>query len=206
MFRNNFQSGLLSIFYSLGNQPLQLWNQHTNDLGKIAIETDEDVSAPVLTISSPKLSSTYISCPARSEAELGIKLPILVMIVKNVGKYFSFEVHVRDDKRIVRRFRVSTFQTESRIQPDLCTLPLRLDEGWNQLQFDLNDFVRRAYQTSYTETLRVQIHANCNIRRVYFAEELYAEDQLPIEFRLYSSVKSTPSPPSSPPPPPPPLE
>lgn len=27
---------------------------------------------------------------------------------------------------------------------------------------------KRAYGTNYTETLRVQIHANCRIRRVYF--------------------------------------
>lgn len=28
MFRNTFQSGFLSILYSLGNKPLQLWDKH----------------------------------------------------------------------------------------------------------------------------------------------------------------------------------
>ena len=42
---------------------------------------------------------------------------------------------------------------------------MRLDEGWNQIQFNLSDFTRRAYGTNYIETLRVQIHANCRIRR-----------------------------------------
>lgn len=28
MFRNTFQSGFLSIVYSLGNKPLQLWDKH----------------------------------------------------------------------------------------------------------------------------------------------------------------------------------
>lgn len=37
-------------------------------------------------------------------------------------------------------------------------------------QFNLSDFTRRAYGTNYVETLRVQIHANCRIRRVYFSE------------------------------------
>ncbi len=27
MFRNTFQSGFLSILYSLGNKPLQLWDK-----------------------------------------------------------------------------------------------------------------------------------------------------------------------------------
>ncbi|KAK9693619.1 Cilia- and flagella-associated protein 20 [Basidiobolus ranarum] len=170
----------------------------------ITLDVDNDISSPILALRSPKLSTTFIKCPAGVGVELGIKLPIMVLNVKNIGKYFSFEVQVRDDKQVIRRFRVSTFQTESRVQPDICTLPLRLDEGWNQVQFDLSDFVRRTYQTCYIETISVQIHANCYLRRVYFAEKLYAEDQLPLEFRLYSSIK--PTPPSSPSPPPPPPE
>lgn len=37
---------------------------------------------------------------------------------------------------------------------------MRLDEGWNQIQFNLSDFTRRAYGTNYIETLRyVRSHA-----------------------------------------------
>ena len=63
-----------------------------------------------------------------------------------------------------------------------------LDDGWNQIQFNLADFTRRAYGTNYVETLRVQIHANCRIRRVYFSDRLYSEDELPAEFKLYLPV------------------
>jgi hypothetical protein len=41
---------------------------------------------------------------------LGIKLPFLVMIIKNMKKYFTFEVQVLDDKNIRRRFRASNYQ------------------------------------------------------------------------------------------------
>ena len=67
-------------------------------------------------------------------------------------------------------------------------MPMRLDDGWNQIQFNLADFTRRAYGTNYVETLRVQIHANCRIRRVYFSDRLYSEDELPAEFKLYLPV------------------
>ncbi len=40
--------------------------------------------------------------------------------------------------------------------------------------------------TNYAETLRVQVHANCRLRRVYFSDRLYSEDELPAEFKLYS--------------------
>ncbi|VDM99101.1 unnamed protein product, partial [Onchocerca ochengi] len=69
-------------------------------------------------------------------------------------------------------------------------MPMRLDEGWNQIQFNLADFTKRAYGTAYVETLRIQIHANCRIRRIYFADRLYSEDELPAEFKLYLPIKS----------------
>jgi hypothetical protein len=46
----------------------------------------------VLEISSVNISNTFITCPADPSKTLGIKLPFLVMIVKNQKKYFSFEV------------------------------------------------------------------------------------------------------------------
>merc|ERR1740139_260314 len=44
------------------------------------------------------VSTTYISCPVSPSKTLGIKLPFLVMIIKNVKKYFTFEVQVKDDR------------------------------------------------------------------------------------------------------------
>jgi len=34
-----------------------------------------------------------------------------------------------------------------------------------------------------------QIHANCRVRRVYFADRLYSEDELPKDFRLTLPVR-----------------
>lgn len=112
-------------------------------------------------------------------------------------------------------------QANTRVKPFICTMPMRLDEGWNQIQFNLADFTRRAYGgsllfihhpaqlpicsltcssvailcgpdrhvffagTNYIETLRMQIHANCRIRRVYFSDRLYSEEELPPEFKLF---------------------
>lgn len=97
---------------------------------------------------------------------------------------------VLDDKNVRRRFRASNFQSTTRVKPFICTMPMRLDDGWNQIQFNLADFTRRAYGTNYVETLRVQIHANCRIRRVYFSDRLYAEDELPAEFKLFLPIQS----------------
>lgn len=45
--------------------------------------------------------------------------------------------------------------------------------GWNQIQLNIVELVRRAYGTVYKETTRMQIHANCRIRRIYFAERSF---------------------------------
>uniref|UniRef100_A0A0N5ANL6 DUF667 domain-containing protein n=1 Tax=Syphacia muris TaxID=451379 RepID=A0A0N5ANL6_9BILA len=190
MFHNTFQSGLLSILYSIGSKPLQIWSKKVRN-GHIKRITDDDIQSLIIEIIGTNISTAYISCPLDPGKTLGIKLPYFVMIVKNLKRYFSFEVQILDDKGIKRRFRSSNYQSNTRVKPFICTMPMRLDDGWNQIQFNLADFTRRAYGTTYVETLRVQIHANCRLRRVYFADHLYIEEELPAEFKLYLPVRST---------------
>lgn len=190
MFRNTFQSGFLSILYSIGSKPLQIWDSKVKN-GHIKRITDQDIQSSVLEIMGTNVSTSYIVCPADPKQTLGIKLPFLVMIIKNLKKYFTFEVQVLDDKGVKRRFRASNYQSTTSVKPFICTMPMRLDEGWNQIQFNLSDFTRRAYGTNYVETLRVQIHANCRIRRIYFSDRLYSEEELPPEFKLF--IPTTPA-------------
>ena len=104
--------------------------------GHIKRITDEEIQSAVLEIMSSNVSTTFIVCPADPQKTLGIKLPFLVMIIKNVliaitqlKKYFTFEVQVLDDKNVRRRFRASNYQSTTRVKPFICTMPMRLDEG-----------------------------------------------------------------------------
>lgn len=65
------------------------------------------------------------------------------------------------------------------------------------MQLNLANFTTRAYGTNYMETQRVQIHANCRIRRVYFSDRLYAEEELPRDYRIYLNVRQAPQQPPS---------
>jgi hypothetical protein len=76
--------------------------------------TDPDIQSSVLEICGSNVATTYISCPADPKVVLGIKLPFLVMVVKNLKKYFTFEVTVLDDKNMHRRFRASNYQVRPR--------------------------------------------------------------------------------------------
>ncbi|XP_060805702.1 cilia- and flagella-associated protein 20-like [Amyelois transitella] len=158
MFKNTYQNGLLSIFYSCGSNPLAIWDMEVNN-GHIKRLTDSEVNSIVLEIVSTNVATTYISCPRGNQ--------------------------VLDDKHMRRRFRISNFQSTTKIKPFCTTMPIGLAGGWNQIQFNLSDFTRRAYGTQFLETLRVQIHANARLRRIYFAERLYTEEELPQDYKLY---------------------
>ncbi|XP_030025767.2 cilia- and flagella-associated protein 20 [Manduca sexta] len=183
MFKNSYQNGLLSIFYSCGSNPLAIWEMEVQN-GHIKRITDTEVNSIVLEIVSTNVATTFIRCPKQNQI-LGIKLPFLVMIVKNLKRYFSFEITILDDKNMRRRFRISNFQSTTKIKPFCTSMPIGLSGGWNQIQFNLADFTRRAYGTQYIETLRVQVHANARLRRIYFSERLYTEEELPQDYKLY---------------------
>ena len=52
--------------------------------GHIKRITDADIQSSVLEIAGTNVSTTYVTCPADPKKTLGIKLPFLVMIIKNV--------------------------------------------------------------------------------------------------------------------------
>ncbi|XP_046969994.1 cilia- and flagella-associated protein 20-like [Vanessa cardui] len=188
MYRNAYQRGMLTVFFSVGSKPLAIWDTHTQD-GYITRFLDQDIKSMVLEIGGTNVSTTYITCP-KGQMVLGITMPFLVMIVKNLKKYFSFEVTILDETGTRRRFRVSNFQSSTQILP-LCTvMPIGLSDGWNQIQFNLAEFTRRAYKKQYVEVQKLKINANIRLRRVYFTERLIPEDQLPPEYKLYFPLTS----------------
>eukprot|EP01126_Amoeba_proteus_P003883 TRINITY_DN11310_c0_g1_i4.p1 TRINITY_DN11310_c0_g1~~TRINITY_DN11310_c0_g1_i4.p1 ORF type:complete len:157 (+),score=24.49 TRINITY_DN11310_c0_g1_i4:170-640(+) len=134
------------------------------------------------------------------ECEVTLNLCLFNPFTKlQLQRYFSFEVQILDDKNVRRRFRASNYQSVTRLKPYICTLPLQLDGDWNQILVDLAQYTKKAYGTNYVQTLQVQVskifveffltiskvHANCRVRRIYFAEKLISEDELPPAFKLY---------------------
>lgn len=188
MYRNSYQRGMLTVFFSCGSKPLEIWETKC-DSGYITRFLDQDIKAMVLEIGGTNVSTTFISCP-KGKQVLGITMPFLVMIVKNLKKYFSFEVTILDETGMRRRFRVSNFQSNTQIMPMCTCMPIGLSEGWNQIQFNLAEFTRRAYKKQFIEVQKLKINANIRLRRVYFAERLIPEDQLPPEYKLYFPLAS----------------
>uniref|UniRef100_A0A182JHY7 DUF667 domain-containing protein n=1 Tax=Anopheles atroparvus TaxID=41427 RepID=A0A182JHY7_ANOAO len=188
MFRNAFQHGFVSVFSSSGSKPLAIWDVHAKN-GHSRRMTDEDLRSLVFELIGVNVATTYMVAPCAPCLSLSIKLPFLVMHVKNLKKFFSFEVQILDDGNSLRRLRFSNYQSGTRVSCFGASIPLSLTPNWNQLQLNLADLTRRAYSTNYVETLRLQIHANARIKRIYFCERLYSNDDTPSELRLFPPVR-----------------
>lgn len=52
--------------------------------GHIKRITDQDIQSSVLEIMGTNVTTAFITCPVNESETLGIKLPFLVMIIKNV--------------------------------------------------------------------------------------------------------------------------
>ncbi|XP_045452727.1 cilia- and flagella-associated protein 20-like [Melitaea cinxia] len=167
MYRNSYQRGMLTVFFSVGSKPLAIWDTHTQD-GYITRFLDQDIKSMVLEIGGTNVSTTFITCPKGNM--------VLVTIL--------------DETLTRRRFRVSNFQSSTQILP-LCTvMPIGLSDGWNQIQFNLAEFTRRAYKKQFVEVQKLKINANIRLRRIYFTERLIPEDKLPPEYKLYFPLTS----------------
>jgi len=99
--------------------------------------TDPDIRSLVIEILGNNVTTSFITTPPSPYQTLGIRLPIMIMVVKNMKRYFAYEVQILDDTGIKRRFCVSNYQAVTRVRPFSAQLPMRLEDGWNQVQMML---------------------------------------------------------------------
>ncbi|XP_060855879.1 cilia- and flagella-associated protein 20-like [Metopolophium dirhodum] len=179
---------LISVYNSIGSRPLDNWAVHQCKEGEIQYVQDDLLNSYVLQIKSPNVNYTCcINCPVNPKGSLGVRLPFVTLLVKNLGRFFMFEITILDSENIRRRLRVSNYHTIKKLSTFVTTLPISMGEGWNQLNLNLAEITIDSFKTTYVETVSVQVHANCRLRRIYFSDQQYKEDQLPIAYMMYGS-------------------
>ena len=71
------------------SKPLQIWDRNVRN-GHIKRLTDADIQSSVLEIMGTNVSTNFITCPVDNQKTLAIKLPFLVMIIKNVSSAMNW--------------------------------------------------------------------------------------------------------------------
>ena len=81
-------------YFHFRSKPLQIWDKQVRN-GHIKRITDPDIQSSVLEIMGTNVSTNYINAPLDPKKTLAIKLPFLVMIIKNLKKYFKDHVKMK---------------------------------------------------------------------------------------------------------------
>lgn len=183
MFKNKLQDKLLTIFYVIGSKPLELFESHIEN-GSIERILDDQFKSSALEIRGANLSTTYII-----SKPLSIRLPQLVLIVRNLEKYFSFEVEICDSSDAKRRFRFANYQNKLKVEHFQCSMALHMKPNWNLISINLAQLVERVYATKFVECKRVRVNGNCRLRRIYFCDRNYANNELPLEYQVQEPAK-----------------
>ena len=168
--KNSKDKGFLSILYAIGSKPLDNWDFSVRN-GHIKRLIDPDIQSPCIEIIGANVDLNYIFTPADPKKSLGISVTII------------------DDKKIERTFKATNFQTLTRVKGNFCSMPMRLEDGWNQVHIKLDDFCKKAFGSNYKETKRVQIHGNCRLRRIYFTVFPVDYKKIPPEYKVFAAVE-----------------
>lgn len=83
-----------------------------------------------------------------------------------------------------RQFSLTTHNIEKRPQlayANAAHVPLKLDEGWNSLEINLQTLCNEVYGTDYQAIQRIIVFPNCRLRRVYFQDKHYRHNETPVE-------------------------
>ncbi|XP_014219958.1 cilia- and flagella-associated protein 20-like [Copidosoma floridanum] len=188
MYRRVRQVGFIPVLQSFGPSPLEQWEMKVERNGFVRRVTDEQVRSLAIELSSTNVSTCYLRCPRKRRASLGINMKYIELVIKNMNKYFTVEITVLDDRNVHRRIRLSNFESRHRIQHFSASLPLCLKQGWNEMSIDLDDLTGKLFRSKYVEATRIQIHANCRIRVIYFHDKIYESQYVPQNLKMFLPV------------------
>ncbi|KAL4103695.1 hypothetical protein QTP88_019039 [Uroleucon formosanum] len=187
MFQSKFEGTLFTAFFSVGNRPLENWAVQCKG-GEMKQVQDDQMKSNVLQILSQNVNACCITCPVNPKDSMGVRLPFLTLIVKNLGQFFTFEITILDSDNIRRRLRMSSYHVKKKLSTFMITMPVSMAIGWNQLHMNLAEFTITSFKTTYVETVCIKVHANCRLRRIYFSDQLYDDDQLPKSYMMHRTV------------------
>ncbi|CAG03699.1 unnamed protein product, partial [Tetraodon nigroviridis] len=181
--------GFLPILYSIGWSPLKFWKKEVKN-GHVERVMDEEIKSSAIEVHGINTRTTYITCPPELGEKLSIKQPILNLLVKKTGEDFTFEITVIDDKNIQRRIILTTFTKKMKPMMYSGFVPLKLSTFWDHININLTTVTNEIFGAKYVETVKIKIHPNCRIRRVYFTDRLYSQRELPSDYKKKISEES----------------
>ncbi|XP_066587065.1 uncharacterized protein [Prorops nasuta] len=175
--------GYQSILYSISEKPLEYWSKKRSPTGHISKVVDNDLLENVVEIQDVEGSSvanTYIACPSDSQQQLSISLPFLILIIKNLNLECRIKLQILDSNQLRHYFQFHFSNSEDKYARNstFSHIKVQLEPGWNRLELDLHNLTDTIFKSKYEKTERLQICANCRLRRIYFIDRRYGEQEI----------------------------
>lgn len=162
------------------------WVSHVgskND-GRISLVKDLEVKASCAEITcAGDNESCAISFPDEAQF-IGTPLPFFTLHIKNLNRFVTIDIEFEAKDGSKKTLKCSNHQSVVRLGSRVSSLPLELTPGWNKVVFNLPDLIGRLFKCKYKQCLRVKIHANCRLRRVFFSDANYRNADLPESLRV----------------------
>ncbi|KAL2737725.1 putative serine/threonine-protein kinase isoform X1 [Vespula squamosa] len=177
----------LSLLCSISEKPLEYWGKHQSQTGCIRKILDSDLLDNVIEIQDVQQSNilkTLISCPPDITQLLNVGLPVLVIILKNFGADCRFQIQVIDTDNIRHHFQFCSGEVEKSRNvkdPVICRARIQLQSGWNKIELNLKTLTEIAFKSQYLATQRLEICANCRLRRIYFIDRHYNDSEISLD-------------------------
>jgi hypothetical protein len=113
-----------------------------------------------------------------------IRLPFLVVHLKDIGKFCAFGVvcEARDGTELTLELRSNA--SLARVSSSKAVLPLILRPGWNYCCLDVEDIVHTAFGKVLALTTRVTVESSCRVSKVFFQDKRYEDRELPEFLRV----------------------
>ena len=172
-------SNLIVLFHSLLPESLSRAGTFFTS-GSVELVEDSELKSKALEIIGNASSTNYLFFPEspsatiRSDPSLGF----LLLTIKPIARYCSFEFTIEDSKNVLRKFKASNFGSAARLKPQSAIVPMKLQDGWNRVSVNLNDICRKAYGTDLKKLVRFQLNGGIRVRRVLLAEEDFGDQVL----------------------------
>eukprot|EP01041_Mallomonas_annulata_P013508 gene13508-28652_t len=115
---------------------------------------------------------------------------LLVLYIKNIGRFLEVVVRVNDEDGNHRRISMTNKRSNIAINKNNAHLPLQVGIGWQYLCVDLRDVVKRCFGSTYTTCYEVQVRGPTRVSKIYFQLKHYAEVDLPMFLRsIFEKVR-----------------
>ena len=141
---------------------------------------DEDLNSATIEITGSNCQNNYFFIPKMATSILSANQNFkhLILFLKPVSKYFSFEFSILDQHNSVKIIRMSSQVNIPKINGDTYVTPLKMEIGWNKISLDLSELCKKCFKCNFKQMARFQINANFRIRRIFLAEENYNDEKL----------------------------